>query len=70
MVTETQWQNFNFIEGDICNYETCVAALKGVDFVLHQAALGSVPRSIANPIDSNSANISGFLNVLQASKER
>ena len=69
LVTETQWQNFNFIEGDICNYKTCVAAVKGVDFVLHQAALGSVPRSIANPIASNSANISGFLNVLQAAKE-
>ena len=69
LVTETQWKNFRFIEGDICNYKTCVAAMKGVDFVLHQAALGSVPRSIASPIESNSANISGFLNVLQAAKE-
>ena len=69
LVTETQWQNFNFIEGDIRNYKTCVSAVKGVDFVLHQAALGSVPRSIADPIASNAANISGFLNVLQAAKE-
>jgi UDP-N-acetylglucosamine 4-epimerase len=69
LVTEIQWQNFNFIEGDIRNYKTCVSAVKGVDFVLHQAALGSVPRSIADPIASNAANISGFLNVLQAAKE-
>lgn len=68
-VTDVQWQKFQFIEGDICNYETCFSAVKGVDYVLHQAALGSVPRSIANPIDTNSANISGFLNILQASKE-
>lgn len=68
-VTDAQWQKFQFIEGDICNYETCFSAVKGVDYVLHQAALGSVPRSIANPIDTNSANISGFLNILQASKE-
>ena len=69
LVTETQWRNFNFIEGDIGNYKTCVSAVKGVDFVLHQAALGSVPRSIADPIASNAANISGFLNVMQAAKE-
>lgn len=69
LVTEAQWQKFQFIEGDIREYETCISAVKGVDYVLHQAALGSVPRSIADPIASNSANISGFLNVLQASKE-
>ena len=69
LVTEAQWQKFHFIEGDIREYETCISAVKGVDYVLHQAALGSVPRSIADPIASNSANISGFLNVLQASKE-
>ena len=69
LVTETQWQKFHFIEGDIREYEACVAAVKGVHYVLHQAALGSVPRSIADPIASNSANISGFLNVLQAAKE-
>ena len=69
LVTEAQWQKFHFIEGDIREYETCISAVKGVDYVLHQAALGSVPRSIEDPIASNSANISGFLNVLQASKE-
>jgi len=69
LVTKAQWQKFHFIEGDIREYETCISAVKGVDYVLHQAALGSVPRSIADPIASNFANISGFLNVLQASKE-
>ena len=68
-VTESQWQKFHFIEGDIREYETCLSAVKDVDYVLHQAALGSVPRSIADPITSNSANISGFLNVLHAAKE-
>lgn len=69
LVTDTQWQKFQFIEGDICDYETCSSAVKGIDYVLHQAALGSVPRSMADPIATNSANISGFLNILQASKE-
>jgi UDP-N-acetylglucosamine 4-epimerase len=69
LVTEAQWQKFHFIEGDIREYETCISAVKDVDYVLHQAALGSVPRSIADPISSNGANIAGFLNVLQAAKE-
>jgi len=69
LVTDVQWKRFNFIECDIQNYEDCVLALKGVDYVLHQAALGSVPRSIADPLSSNGVNISGFLNVLNASKE-
>ena len=69
LVAEAQWQKFHFIEGDIREYETCISAVKGVDYVLHQAALGSVPRSIADPISSNGANIAGFLNVLQAAKE-
>ena len=69
IVTESQWRNFHFIEGDIRDYGTCITAVRGVDYVLHQAALGSVPRSIADPIASNSVNISGFLNVLEASKE-
>jgi UDP-N-acetylglucosamine 4-epimerase len=69
LVTDSQWKRFHFIEGDIQDYGVCVSALKGVDYVLHQAALGSVPRSLADPISSNSANISGFLNVLHASKE-
>lgn len=69
LVTDSQWKRFHFIEGDIQDYGVCVSALKGVDYVLHQAALGSVPRSLADPISSNGANISGFLNVLHASKE-
>ena len=56
--------NFNFIEGDIRDIETCERAFKGINFVLHQAALGSVPRSINDPITTNSVNIDGFLNVL------
>ncbi len=68
-VSDNQWQNFQFIEGDIRDYQMCKNALEGVDYVLHQAALGSVPRSIADPITSNAANITGFLNILQAAKE-
>ncbi|MBT0812925.1 SDR family oxidoreductase [Litoribacter ruber] len=62
-------QNFTFIEGDIRNLETCNAACEGVDFVLHQAALGSVPRSINDPITSNEVNVSGFLNMLVAARD-
>jgi UDP-N-acetylglucosamine 4-epimerase len=69
MVDEEQWARFTFIEGDIRDYNTCFKALDNVDYVLHQAALGSVPRSIADPIMTNSANITGFLNMLQAAKE-
>ncbi|WP_310556246.1 SDR family oxidoreductase [Flavobacterium sp.] len=60
--------NFEIIEGDICNYSNCQDAMSGVDYVLHQAGLGSVPRSITDPITTNSINVSGFLNVLMASK--
>lgn len=59
---------FEFIEGDIRNYETCLEALKGIDYVSHQAALGSVPRSVKDPLTSNDVNIGGFLNMLQAAK--
>ncbi|WP_076923759.1 NAD-dependent epimerase/dehydratase family protein [Pseudoalteromonas sp. EB27] len=73
LVTSEQWQGFNLIEGDIRNYQDCETALanngEGVDYVLHQAALGSVPRSIADPLTTNAANINGFLNMLQAAKE-
>ena len=69
LVTKAQWQKFHFIKGDIRDYQTCVSILKDVDYVLHQAALGSVPRSVEDPISSNEVNISGFLNVLQASME-
>ena len=68
-VSKAQWRRFDFIKGDIRNYDDCKRAVRDVDYVLHQAALGSVPRSIADPIASNSANITGFLNILHASKE-
>lgn len=61
--------NFTLIEGDIRNLEDCHKAVAGADFVLHQAALGSVPRSINDPITSNDVNISGFLNMLVAARD-
>jgi UDP-N-acetylglucosamine 4-epimerase len=73
LVSLEQWKNFSFVEGDIRNYETCQQAITykedKVDYILHQAALGSVPRSIADPVLTNSANITGFLNMLTAAKE-
>ncbi len=62
-------QSFTFIEGDIRNLEDCQRACEGADYVLHQAALGSVPRSIADPIHTNKANIDGFLNMLVAARD-
>jgi UDP-N-acetylglucosamine 4-epimerase len=61
--------NFSFVEGDIRNFETCSTAVKGCDYVLHQAALGSVPRSINDPITSNDVNINGFLNMITAARD-
>jgi len=61
--------NFSLIEGDIRNLETCKAAVQGVDYVLHEAALGSIPRSINDPVTTNEVNVSGFLNMLVASKD-
>ncbi len=61
--------NFTLIEGDIRNAEDCAKAVAGADFVLHQAALGSVPRSIKDPVTSNDVNVSGFLNMLVASRD-
>ena len=69
LVNKDQWQNFSFIEGDIRNLADCRAACRGVDYVLHQAALGSVPRSIADPINTNDTNISGYLNMLVAARD-
>ena len=85
LVTPAQWANFNFIQGDICNLDDCHLAMNyqpsresgnptnqesvPVDFVLHEAALGSVPRSIENPINTNNTNISGFLNMLVAARD-
>jgi len=68
-VGEAAWKRFNLIEGDISNLENCAAAVNGVEYVLHQAALGSVPRSISNPVATNRANIEGFLNMLVAARE-
>lgn len=61
--------NFEFINGDIRDLETCKKAMEDIDFVSHQAALGSVPRSINDPVTSNEVNVSGFLNILVAQKE-
>ncbi|GEM53400.1 SDR family oxidoreductase [Empedobacter brevis] len=61
--------NYTLIEGDIRDLETCHKAVTGVDYVLHQAALGSVPRSINDPITSNEVNVSGFLNMLVAARD-
>lgn len=69
LVTSEQWKNFTFYNGDIRNLEDCQKACVNVDYVLHQAALGSVPRSIADPILTNSANITGFLNMLVAARD-
>lgn len=69
LVSKSQWDDFKFIKGDIRNIEDCQLSCDSVDFVLHQAALGSVPRSIQDPINTNSVNISGFLNMLVASRD-
>mgnify|MGYP003118075299 CR=1 FL=1 len=69
LVTPEQWQRFRFIEGDIRNLEDCRKACEGVNYVLHQAALGSVPRSINDPITTNATNIDGFLNMLVAARD-
>ena len=69
LVSPEQWSRFNFIRGDIREFADCQKACEGVDYVLHEAALGSVPRSLADPITSNATNISGFLNMLTAARE-
>ena len=76
-VTEEQWRRFSFVEGDVRNFETCQQIFntsqspskEPIDFVLHQAALGSVPRSIENPIATNQNNIDGFLNIITAARD-
>jgi UDP-N-acetylglucosamine 4-epimerase len=68
-VRPSQWNKFRFHEGDIRNPDDCRNAVIKVDYVLHQAALGSVPRSIENPVRTNETNISGFLNMLVASRD-
>jgi len=69
LVSLEQWARFSFIEGDIRTLDDCQRACDGVDYVLHQAALGSVPRSINDPITTNSTNIDGFLNMLVAARD-
>lgn len=68
-LVESRWQKFQLIEGDIRDLETCHTACRGIDYVLHQAALGSVPRSINDPITTNSVNVGGFLNMLVAARD-
>lgn len=68
-VTPMQWARFDFVEGDIRDAATCRQACAGVDFVLHEAALGSVPRSIEDPLITNATNIGGFLNMLVAARD-
>jgi UDP-N-acetylglucosamine/UDP-N-acetylgalactosamine 4-epimerase len=68
-VTDEQWRRFKFVEGDIRNLATCREVCQGVDYILHEAALGSVPRSIEDPITSNESNVSGFLNMLVAARD-
>ena len=69
LVTDSQWQRFRFINMDIRDADACVQACHGVDYILHQAALGSVPRSIEDPLTTNANNITGFLNMLVAAKD-
>ena len=69
LVTAEQWVNFRFIQGDIRQINDCQVACENVDYVLHQAALGSVPRSLKDPITTNSTNIDGFLNMLVAARD-
>jgi UDP-N-acetylglucosamine 4-epimerase len=69
LVSTDQWQNFTFINGDIRDISTCHRACDNVDYVLHQAALGSVPRSIEDPIATNQSNIDGFVNMLVAARD-
>nr|MBF0221292.1 Vi polysaccharide biosynthesis UDP-N-acetylglucosaminuronic acid C-4 epimerase TviC [Desulfobulbaceae bacterium] len=69
LVSADQWQKFTMIEGDIRNLDDCSLACKDVDYVLHQAALGSVPRSIEDPITTNANNLTGFLHMLVAARD-
>lgn len=69
LVSPDQWGRFRFIEGDIRKLEDCRSACQEVDYVLHQAALGSVPRSLNDPITSNATNVDGFLNMLVAARD-
>jgi UDP-N-acetylglucosamine/UDP-N-acetylgalactosamine 4-epimerase len=67
-LSDVRKRNFKFINGDILDRELCIKSAVNIDFVLHQAALGSVPRSIENPVATHEANVNGFLNILEASR--
>ncbi|MEB0014182.1 NAD-dependent epimerase/dehydratase family protein [Glaciimonas sp. Gout2] len=69
LIGAERWTRFTFIQGDIRDFAICQTAVEGVDYVLHQAALGSVPRSLLDPIATNDVNINGFLNMLTASRD-
>ncbi|WP_296557338.1 SDR family oxidoreductase [Pigmentiphaga sp.] len=69
LVTPEQWARFDFLEGDIRDVAACAQATRNIDYVLHQAALGSVPRSLSDPLASNASNIDGFLNMLVAARD-
>ena len=68
-VGEDAWASFSFVAGDIRHLGTCMEICRGVDYVLHQAALGSVPRSIENPLLTNGCNVTGFMNILVAARD-
>lgn len=68
-VVQDKWNNFTFIEADICNMDTCMQIMDKIDIVLHQAAVPSVPRSIQDPLSSHHTNVNGFINLLYAAKE-
>jgi UDP-N-acetylglucosamine/UDP-N-acetylgalactosamine 4-epimerase len=69
LVTRSQWAALRFIDGDICDRKVCGRVCRGVDYVSHQAALGSVPRSIREPLASHASNVTGFVNLLDAARE-
>src|SRR5438876_7166353 len=68
LVSEEQWARFRFIEGDMRDTRTCEQGCEGVDYVLHHAALGSVPRSVGDPVGYHQNNVTGFLNMILAAK--
>jgi len=69
LVSARQWSAFQFVEADICDWAACQSACREVDYVLHQAALGSVPRSLDDPVSSHRSNVTGFLNMLEAARQ-
>lgn len=68
-VSPAQWARFSFAEGDLCDAAVCIRVCKGADFVLHQAALGSVPRSLSEPLETHRVNVTGFVTLLQAARD-